>query len=286
LKKFSSRCICPIVGPSAIPTPHKFKFNFLKFQISNLKSSSKFKFEFEIYISDFSESTVLGLIIKQSSNNAPKSGIIAEARRTFFNSQFYEKLDNNPKLMCFSNGVVDFGTKEFRNGKPEDYLTKCTNTNFITVDRSHQPVINEINDFMEKLFPDRHLLRYMWERLASTLIGEQLDQTIHMYIGKGQNGKSMLVTLMDRVLGEYKGDVPLALLTQQRIKIGGLAPELLQIKGARLAVIQEPSKKDVINDGAMKQLTGGDPVQARSPYMLVYSSSFQNKWKHIAYTIN
>jgi Concanavalin A-like lectin/glucanases superfamily len=36
----------------------------------------------------------------------------------------------------------------------------------------------------------------------------------------------------------------------------------------------------------MKQLTGGDPVQARSPYMLVYSSSFQNKWKHIAYTIN
>jgi D5 N terminal like/Primase C terminal 2 (PriCT-2) len=109
------------------------------------------------------KSTVLGLIIKQSSNNGPKSGIIAEARRTFFNSRFYESLDDNPSLMCFNNGVVDFRTKEFRNGKPEDYLTKCTNTNFITLDRSHQPIVDEINDFMEKLFPDRGLLRYMWD---------------------------------------------------------------------------------------------------------------------------
>jgi phage/plasmid-associated DNA primase len=50
----------------------------------------------------------------------------------------------------------------------------------------------------------------MWEHLASMLIGEELDQTIHINMGKGQNGKSVLVPLMDRVLGQYRGDASLA----------------------------------------------------------------------------
>jgi P4 family phage/plasmid primase-like protien len=99
-------------------------------------------------------------------------------------------------------------------------------------------------------------------------LGTCKEQTINMYVGIGQNGKSVLVNLMEQVLGEYKGDVPLTLITQQRTKIGGLAPELVQLKGVRYAVIQEPSKGDKINEGIMKQMTGGDPVQARAPYMV------------------
>jgi P4 family phage/plasmid primase-like protien len=108
----------------------------------------------------------------------------------------------------------------------------------------------------------------MWEHLASVLTGKQKEQTIHMYNGAGQNGKSVLVNLMGMILGDYKGDVPLTLLTHSRTKIGGLSPELLELKGTRMAVIQEPSLGDVINEGVMKQLTGGDKVQARSPYNL------------------
>jgi hypothetical protein len=89
-----------------------------------------------------------------------------------------------------------------------------------------------------------------------------------MYIGIGQNGKSVLVNLMEKVLGEYKGDVPLTLVTDKRGKVGGLAPEIVQLKGKRYAVMQEPSKGDRINEGIMKQLTSGkDPIQGRAPYM-------------------
>ena len=63
-----------------------------------------------------------------------------------------------------------------------------------------------------------------------------------MYVGIGQNGKSVLVNLMEQVLGDCKGDVPLSLLTQQRVKIGGVSPELVELKGVRYALIQEPSK--------------------------------------------
>jgi P4 family phage/plasmid primase-like protien len=108
----------------------------------------------------------------------------------------------------------------------------------------------------------------MWEHLASCLTGSTINQTFNMYIGHGQNGKSVLVNLMEMILGDYKGDVPLSVITDKRGKVGGLAPEVVALRGVRYAVMQEPSKGDKINEGVMKQLTSGiDPIQARSPYM-------------------
>jgi len=89
-----------------------------------------------------------------------------------------------------------------------------------------------------------------------------------MYIGIGQNGKSVLINLMELVLGDYKGDVPLTLVTEKRGKVGGLTPEIVELKGVRFAVMAEPQKGDKINEGMMKQLTSGkDRLQGRAPYM-------------------
>lgn len=209
------------------------------------------------------------LIIDRLGKCSEKKNIMTECKELFYDGTFLEKLDNNPYLMCFNNGVVDFKQKVFRNGVPEDCLSKCTNIDYVALNPvSHADIITEIEDFMKKLFPHPELCRYMWSHLSSTLIGTSADQTFNMYIGIGQNGKSVLVNLMEKCLGNYKGDVPLSLITQQRTKIGGLSPELVQLKGVRYAVMQEPSKGDKINEGIMKQITGGDPIQARSPYML------------------
>ena len=54
---------------------------------------------------------------------------------------------------------------------------------------------------MEKLFPNNELRTYMWQHLASTLIGENNDQTFNIYNGGGSNGKSKLVELMGFALG-------------------------------------------------------------------------------------
>jgi P4 family phage/plasmid primase-like protien len=115
----------------------------------------------------------------------------------------------------------------------------------------------------------RELREYMWAHLSSVLIGTSANQTFNMYLGAGQNGKSVLINLMETILGQYKGDVPLTLITQQRAKVGGLTPELVALKGVRYAVMQEPSKGDKINEGIMKQITSGiDPIQCRAPYMI------------------
>jgi len=198
-----------------------------------------------------------------------KKNIMTEAKELFYDAHFIEKLDANPYLLCFNNGVVDFKTKQFRRGTPEDYLTKCTNIDYKHYNTAEKnEIADQIRDFMHKLFPTKDIHDYMWEHLAASLIGVLPNQTWNIYIGDGQNGKSMLVKLMEYVLGEYKGALPINLLTDRRGKIGGASPEVVGLKGLRMAVAQEPQKGDCINDGIIKQLTSGlDTIEARGLYM-------------------
>jgi P4 family phage/plasmid primase-like protien len=196
-----------------------------------------------------------------------KNNIMREAMEIFFDKDFTKNMDSNPYLMCFTNGVFDFKSKEFRQGYPQDYVTKTTGIPYIKYNyEENKETADEIVTFMEKLFPQPDLYKYMWDHLASCLIGIKKEHAFNIYRGSGSNGKSILTDLMTQALGEYKGTVPITLVTSARNNIGGTSSEVMQLKGVRYAVMQEPSKDAIINEGIMKELTGGDPIQARALY--------------------
>jgi P4 family phage/plasmid primase-like protien len=102
--------------------------------------------------------------------------------------------------------------------------------------------------------------------------GVQVDQN-HMYVmGKNymatnnSNGKSLLVSLFQKCFGDYCGQFNVTMLTQKRVKSNDTNSELVQAKGKRFCVLQEPSENEKINVGIMKELTGGDKVQGRGLY--------------------
>jgi P4 family phage/plasmid primase-like protien len=236
-------------------------------------------------------------IMEMLHRNFDKKNIMREAADLFYDDQFMNKLDENLYLLCFKNGVFDFkptsGDDEsiscdnnikteghFRAGKPEDRVSKCTNIDYMAYDPTnpkHVQIMGEIDDFMAKLFPQEELRRYMWEHLASTLIGGNMNQTYNNYLGIGQNGKSVIINLMEKVLGEYKADAPLSLITQKRVQTGGVSPEIVGLKGVRFAVMQEPSQGDQIIEGMLKQITGCDNIQGRA--LFTNGVSFRPQFK-------
>jgi len=196
-----------------------------------------------------------------------KNNIMREAMEIFFDKDFIKNMDANKYLLCFSNGVIDFRTKSFRQGYPQDYITKTTGIPYIPYNQDESKEISqEITTFMKQLFPQEGLCRYMWDHLSASLIGAKKEHAFNIYRGSGSNGKSILTDLMTQALGEYKGTVPITLVTEKRGTIGGTSSEIIQLKGVRYAVMQEPSKDAVINEGILKELTGGDPIQARALY--------------------
>lgn len=194
-----------------------------------------------------------------------KTNIMKECASLFYSRDFMNKLDQNPYLLCCKNCVVDFQKKTHRKGLPEDYLSKCTNIDYVEYDETkNYDTMQEIIEFFDQLFPNPQLRHYMWEHLASCCLGTILNQTFNIYTGSGRNGKSKLVDLMSKLLGDYKGTIPITLITQKRNSIGSTSSEIVQLKGTRYAVMQEPSKGDKINEGIMKEITGGDPIQGRA----------------------
>ena len=195
-----------------------------------------------------------------------KNNIMVEAAEIFWDGEFIKNMDANRYLVCFTNCVVDIKNKVVRPGYPSDYITKCTGIPYLAnVDANHSltSVKEQVITFMHQLFPIEELNKYMWDHLASSLIGENVNQYFNIYRGSGSNGKSLLVDLMSIVLGELKGILPINVITDSRGKVGGTCSELIQLKGCRYAVMQEPKKDMVLNEGIMKEITGEKYMQGR-----------------------
>ena len=196
-----------------------------------------------------------------------KNNIIKEAGTLFYDKNFNELKDTNLYLLGFTNGVVDFKNKYFREGYPQDYITKTTGVEYVPVDNvSDSKKINEITSFMKQLFPIEDLNNYMWNHLAASMIGTNVNQTFNIYRGSGSNGKSKLIALMGAVLGDYCGTVGINVLTSKRVDTGATSSEIVALKGVRYGVASEPEKGMTLNEGVMKEMTGGDKIQARGLY--------------------
>ena len=227
----------------------------------------------------------IGDICDSLRKRAVKDNIMREARELFYDQDFLNKIDDNPKLLGFENGVIDFSTKTFRHGQPDDYISKSTGIDYVKLDKKkHADHIGFIETFFSQLFPIKERRDYMWDHCASMLIGENKDQSFNIYNGVGRNGKSMLIKLLEYSLGSYKETVPISIITQKRNSVGSTSSEIVLLKGARLAVMQESSKGERLNEGVMKEITGGDPLQGRALYKDCIT--FIPQFKFVAMTNN
>ena len=80
------------------------------------------------------------------------------------------------------------------------------------------------------------------------------------------NGKSTTQELMEKTFGEYFGVLPTTVLTRKRGSSSNATPELADKRGKRILFINEPEHDDTVYVGLMKNLTGGDWIEARALY--------------------
>ena len=212
-----------------------------------------------------------------------KDSVIKECIGLFYEDEFAQKLNANPYLIGFANGVLNLRAErmgldgspeyfcEFREGKPEDYISfqagrwlpkQCDPIAYSPY-REDDPDQREINEFMEKVFPRADLRAYMWRKLASCLEGTNKEQKYDTWIGIGGNGKSKLVDLMSMALGDYAVSLQSTVLTRKRPDSGAANPDIMAVRNRRFIYMAEPDDGEPLNTSRMKQFTGEDVVEAR-----------------------
>ncbi len=194
-----------------------------------------------------------------------KDNIMKECQELFYKEDFLKNLDKNQYLLGFNNGVLDLKKKEFRAGRPDDYVSMSVGYDWEEFEEDDQRVY-ECKDFLLKLFPNPLIRRYAVEYFASILRGGNYQKTFVIMTGEGDNGKSVLIDFLEQALGDYMNKLPTSLITSERSQSSSSTMDLELLRNLRYGVLQETSKKDKMNDGKLKELTGNDKFQSRGHY--------------------
>jgi putative DNA primase/helicase len=174
------------------------------------------------------------------------------------------QLDADPMLLTCTNGTIDLRTAEKRPHRREDLLTHL-------VPHPYDPTATAPRwlQFLDEITATSdadeaaELPKFLQRWFGYCLTGSTREHALLLAIGKGCNGKSVLVETIQHVLGpDLATPAPPGLLLVQ--KHGERHPtELQDLAGRRLVIANELPKGGTFNDERVKWLAGGDTLKAR-----------------------
>ena len=165
-----------------------------------------------------------------------------------------DQLDAHPDLLNCANGVVDLRTGELSPHDPDLLLTRVTPIKYR--DDAHHP---DWETALEALPPE--VCEWMQVRFGQAATGHATpDDLLPVMQGGGSNGKSTMLAPIMRALGDFAVPVPDRVLLA---KPGDHPTELMTLRGARLAVIEETPEARHLSVKRLKDVLGTDPMTAR-----------------------
>ena len=184
-------------------------------------------------------------------------------------NQYYDKNFNynidelNHNLIGFNNGIFDLDNMEFREGRPDDYISFSTNIDYIPYDSSSVE-IKEICNFFDTILVNKNVREYFLTVLSTCLHGENKEQKFWICTGSGSNGKSVTFDLLKKAFGTYFITPRVELFTRKSVGSGQANESMCDLKAKRIAVLQEPDDGEKIHSGTLKPLVAGnDQITAR-----------------------
>jgi P4 family phage/plasmid primase-like protien len=203
-------------------------------------------------------------LTKKLKTTSFKDNVMRECKELFSkeNKEFVKKLDSNPYLIGFNNGIYDLEKGEFRDGRPDDFIELSTEIDKIDFDDNNEHW-EDLQHFLNTVFFDEEIRNYFLTYLSSCLQGHNAEEKFRFWTGIGSNGKSKILELFVHSLGDYSVKFPITLITGKRAASNACTPEILQSKGKRFGYFEEPGEGEKINAGLLKEFTGGDKIKAR-----------------------
>lgn len=118
--------------------------------------------------------------------------------------------------------------------------------------------------FLEEVQPDPELRDFLQRLAGYCLTGDIMEQKIFCFYGGGANGKSVFVSILQRILGDYSVTLPFHSFAADERKRGGDAtPDLARLPGKRLVVASEPEVGTRLSESVIKTQASGEVITAR-----------------------
>jgi len=176
-----------------------------------------------------------------------------------------DKWDVNPLLLGVANGVIDLETGKLKTGKQSDYIRTASPIAFTGKDTP----CPEWNKFINEIFNcDAELINFVQRLLGYGMTGLNRDHIFTIFHGAGRNGKGTLLEIVKHVMGKlaHKARADVLLDSNMTRTSGSHDADVVAFQGKRLIFCSETQKGKAFDISKIKELTGGDTLNARAPY--------------------
>ncbi len=172
--------------------------------------------------------------------------------------------DVETDLLNFENGVYDICKGEFRKRTMTDFITMTTGYDFSEPTPVDEDYKEEVMFVLNQIHPNAEDLKLNLMIMASGLSGRCLEK-FFVFNGCGRNGKSLLNSAMQIILGDYYVTAVTTILTEDlRKKSSSEANSAIaSLNKTRYAVFREPPKNLPIQNSVVKDMTGGGEISSR-----------------------
>ncbi|WKZ34016.1 MAG: phage/plasmid primase, P4 family [Thermodesulfobacteriota bacterium] len=176
-----------------------------------------------------------------------------------------EELDKDQWILGVANGVIELRTGRFREGRPEDRITKSAPHEWTDYD-APSPIWEK---FLEDVFAgDMELVAYVQRLFGYGVTGLATEHILSVLHGEGRNGKSTFVEALRYTLGPLVQPIQSEMLLDQRNSrlSSGASPDLMTLKGLRIALASETDEGRRFSTSKAKWLSSGDTLTGRNLY--------------------
>lgn len=163
---------------------------------------------------------------------------------------------DNAVFNC-SNGSVDLDTGKFREHKADDLCSMQSQVKY-----DPKATAPRWLRFLNEIFlGDQELIDFIQRAVGYSLSGFTDEQVFLILHGDGSNGKSELLFVLERLMGNYLRAANVDTFMDDK-PTGGHNEDVARLRGCRLVTTTETEKTRRLAEGLVKRLTGGDIITA------------------------
>ena len=211
-----------------------------------------------------------GRTMQKLGDNSFKKSIMSEAIIKFRKYGFSKQLDKDPLARGVQNGILKLSIEP--EGKPllitgyHNYcISQFTTVPYVPFD-PNDSITKKVMIAFRNLFPDDETdtHEFVMSVLASTLDSNEKEPAFYIIKGGGANGKSTLIDLHLRILGQHYGaKMKMDFLLTRSSNSEAATPNIMALKTASLGIFSESNADGEPDMTKIKELTGNEPITGR-----------------------
>lgn len=203
-------------------------------------------------------------LLKHATKAHELSRMMAMAKLGFAQPGMWASLndfDADPALVGVQNGILNVETRELIAPKPSHLISKRLRVHY-----DPSAACPTFAQFLAEVQPDPEVRRLLQQLAGICLYGEPLIQNLIFFHGHGANGKSTFIETLAWLFGDYATPLATETLMTNHRDPQAASPDIMKLKGARLAFCNETGEGRLLDSNAVKLLTGFDTLSARPLY--------------------